>query len=114
MALLPLLASASAWSPTPEGHEHEAPSFTTMVSLMASETLRPSAAATAAQQTAEAPSSHMAHVVGRHAVALVTTAVEQVPSYLIAAVMVLVVVLIFALFWCAAVLCPACRVCTHH
>ena len=104
MAPTSLLASASAaWSPTPDGHEP--PSFTKMISLMANEAF-PSRSGLGSQQphvamaaTPGHPGEHLGHVATRGIVNLATTAVESVPDYLIAVVMVLIVVLVFACFW---------------
>ena len=99
---LSLLAAASAWSPTPEGHEP--PSFTRMISLMANEAFSTSQSGSASDQhvhmAATPHSVNLGHAMTRGAVNLAANAFETMPDYLIAVIMVSVVVLVFALLWC--------------
>ena len=97
-ALLPLLASAAAYSPRPAAAEEHESTFRSFINLIQTES------AAAQYPTDEQPG--MLHTLGRSAIVVLTATVEAtqgLPSYLLACLMVLGVVLTFALLWCVPV-----------
>ena len=89
--------------------DEERPTFSHVISMMARESFSTHSAATPQQQHAASGAAasphhatHMAHVATRSVVLFATNIVETVPSYFVAVGMVLSVVLIFALCWCAS------------
>ena len=109
-ALLVLAASTAVYAYAPAPDESERGSLTHFISLVASDAFSAHAhaansptvqAASAAHESG--PPAHVAHVAVRSAVVFFSGVVESVPSYMIACVMVLAVVAVFALCWCVRV-----------
>ena len=109
-SLLVLAASTAVYAYAPAPDESERGSLTHFISLVASDAFSAHAhaansptvqAASAAHESG--PPAHVAHVAVRSAVVFFSGVVESVPSYMIACVMVLAVVAVFALCWCVRV-----------
>ena len=109
-SLLVLAASTAVYAYAPAPDESERGSLTHFISLVASDAFSAHAhaansptvqAASAAHESG--PPAHVAHVAVRSAVVFFSDVVQSVPSYMIACVMVLAVVAVFALCWCVHV-----------